>query len=146
MVSRGSYIQKSSSQHLPYSNLQIRIGTDNSTILPSQLHQTGLEILAAGARDFSSSRRASCEIDLADFRVLDHSGDHLGGILRTTGNDIQAARRETCVLERAPNGPVTFWGEFGGFDDSRVPGSESTCCGANTEDVRCIPGCVRLAC
>lgn len=109
------YIQKSPRQNLAHSNLQIGIGTNNRTILPPQLHQTRLQILPARPCDSPPRARASREVNLTDSWMLNHGGDDLGGVLRPTGNDVQAPCGEACVLECAADGPVAFWGEFGGF-------------------------------
>ena len=121
------------------SRLEIRIRTHNRTVLPSQFHQTRLEILPAGARNLAPHGRAAGEVDLAHGGVFDHGVDDLGGILWPTRDQIKTARRQTGIVEGAGDSPVAAGGEFGGFEDGGVAGSECAGGGADAKDVGSVP-------
>lgn len=83
-----TYIQKGTRQHSLHSRLQVRIGAHDRAVLPAQLHQTRLEILAACTRNLAADVRATGEVDLAHGWVLDHGIDDLGRILRRARQDV----------------------------------------------------------
>lgn len=137
--SRRTYIQISTRQNRLNGGIKISISANNGAILPTQLHQTGFEVLSTGARNLATNGRAAGEVDLAHSRVLDHGVDNLGGVLRAARDQVQAAGGQTGVLEGANKGPVRAGGVFGGFQDGRVTGCEGACGAADAKDVWRIP-------
>ena len=127
------------------SRLEIRIRTDNRAVLPSQFHQTRLEILPAGARNLAPHGRAAGEIDLAHGGVFNHGVDDLGGVLRPARDQIKAAHGQAGIVEGTGDSPVAAGGEFGGFEDGGVASSERAGGGADTKDVGSVPFAFRLA-
>lgn len=134
-----AHVQEGTGKHALHGGRHVGISTHDGAVLPSKLHQTRLQVLPARPRDLAAYRRAAGEVDLADGRVLDHGVDYLGGVLRATVQDVEAAGGQTGVFKRAADGPVTARGQLGGFQDGGVTGSESACSGSDTEDVGCVP-------
>ena len=127
------------------SRLEIRIRTDNRAVLPSQFHQTRLEILPAGARNLAPHGRAAGEVDLAHGGVFNHGVDDLGGVLRPARDQIKAAHGQAGIVEGTGDSPVAAGGEFGGFEDGGVASSERAGGGADAKDVGSVPFVFRLA-
>lgn len=72
--------------------------------------------------------------------MRNHGIDDIGRVGRAARDDIQAAGGEACVGECASNGPVAARGEVGRFEDCGVAAGEGGGCGADTKDVRRVPG------
>lgn len=110
-----------------------------------QFHQTRFKILPAGARNLAPHGRTAGEVDLAHGGVFDHGVDDLGGILRPARDQVKTARGQTGIVEGAGDGPVAAGGEFGGFENGGVAGSERAGGGADAEDVGSVPFAFKLA-
>ena len=113
-------------------------------VIWTQLHETGLQVLAANSGDLATHSRAAGEVHLPDRRVLNHGVDDGGGVLRRAGQDVETSCWEAGILESLANGPVASRGEFGGLEDRRVARCEGAGRRADAEYIRSIPR-VKLA-
>lgn len=111
--SLGPHINKGSCQYFPHGHLDIRICTYDGAIFPSELHQTGLEILSACLCNLPAGSCAAREIYFSDCWVLDHGIYDVWGVLGSTTYDVETSWWQTCVGKCAADCPVTAWGKIG---------------------------------
>lgn len=133
-------VDKGSKRALEGSVFDICVFENEGRSLAAQLHQARLEFLTALGSDDGADSGATGEVDLLDLGCLDELVGDSRSVLGAVVQNVEAASRQTSLVEDASNGPEATGRELATLQDASVASGQRVHDRSQSQNVGSVPG------